>query len=235
MVVSYPWSCRKAAKSFARPVLWRVALVLLILVLLVGAAVALHAATSPLPPSVRSTDWRHPMRVPGPDMARSGIGTDAGEVFTSLRGSNAAASMPQAGFPACYQGFAYRVGHAGVYSWSRAANGVESWAEYLWCPRWAGDAIGLNFSHWRSYVLSGCQVMALANDNDWGTVDALLAFSFTRPAVVDGEMLSTTTICAGRHLFDYSLTLRGDGYYSVGMDALDQSTFTHLFVWSPMM
>jgi len=218
-----------------RPVLWRVALVLLILVLLVGAAVALHAATSPLSPPARSIDWQHPVRVPGPGMARSGIGTDAGEVFTPLRESNAAASIPQTSFPACYQGFAYRVGHAGVYSWSRTANGVESWVEYLWCPRWAGDSIGLNFSHGRSYVLSGCQVMALGDDNDWGLVGAMLFIAVATPVVVDGEWLSTTTICAGQHMFDYSKTVRGDGYYSVGMDAFDQTTFTHLFVWSPMM
>ncbi len=216
-----------------RRAFWRVALLLLSVTVLVGAAVALHAATSPLSPSARSIDWQHPVRVPGPGMARSGIGTEAGEVSIPRQGSNAAASVPQASFPACYRDFAYRVGIAGVYSWSKTANGVESWAEYLWCPRWAGDTIGLNFSHGRAYVLSGCQQMALGLDDPWGIVGAMLYISYGQPYVVDGEALSTSTLCAGQHLFDYSLTVRGDGLYSVGMDAFDNTTHQHNWVWSP--
>ncbi len=213
---------------------WHVALLLLSVTVLVGAALALHAATSPLSPSAaRSIDWQHPVRVPGPGMALSGVGSaTTGDVLTPLPGTNALVTVPQANFPsACWHGVAYRVGVHGVYSWSSSNRGMTAWVEYVWCQRWAGDAIGLNFAYGRALVQNqpapSCTWVAVGGGPG--------AWIESSPAkiVTDGEDWNDYNICPGQYAWDYSQTVPGNGLYAVAMSAYDDDIHTNAAVMSP--
>lgn len=145
-----------------RPTRWRLPFALLLLVVLAGAALALHAAVAPSTTPRRTIDWQHPVQVPGPGMAHSGVGSaTTGDIVTPLGRSNALAVLPQANFPGnCYRGVAYTVSHNGVSVWSWTGANTRATTSYLWCPRWAGDSIGLNFGYGRAYLIAsrhGCE------------------------------------------------------------------------------
>src|SRR5579862_6614686 len=104
---------------------WRVSALLLVLAVIVaGASLTAWRLTQAPQRQVqpgRVIDWQHPVRIPGPGMALSGVGSPAtGDIYTPLvhTGSNAQAIAPQADFPRCW-GNVYMIKVGGVEFWAK--------------------------------------------------------------------------------------------------------------------
>ncbi|HLW01823.1 MAG TPA: hypothetical protein VKT82_24430 [Ktedonobacterales bacterium] len=230
----------------------RVSLVLLALAVLAGATLAAWAVFQAAPTHhaapTRVIDWQHPVKVPGPGMARSGIGSDAtGDLFTPLRSGNAQATQPQAGFPSCFGDWAYTIWVNGTNTWiTSRTTGMRAWVQYLWCPRWAGDQIGLNFAYGRAYVLTTlygeCNWVLLGYNPDIGQEVGASISGYDHGSTLhaqDGNDDNEVNVCPGHYAWDYSRTLPGDGFYSVLMAAWNESSIINGFAgamataWSP--
>ncbi len=225
----------------------RVGLALLALVVLAGASFAVwevsrgHQRQTPAP--VRRIDWQHPVRIPGSGMALSGIGAPStGDRLTPLAhaGTTAQAVAPQATFPgdSCYQGWAYHIwepvsGGTGAWTdvWTNRGSTLEAWVQYLWCPRYAGDRGGVNFSYGRAYELApGCQWIGVGKNGPWLGAQITDGVNFNEG---DGENYNIYAICQGQYVWDYSLTVPGEFPYQVGMVAYDATTNMETIVRSP--
>ena len=222
----------------------RARLSLLVLIVLVAASFTVLVVSQVHQPQastlVRRIDWQHPVRVPGFGMDHSGIGGPSGDILTPLAhaGGAAQAVVPQGNFPSneCYQGWAYPIwapvsngSKAWTNVWSyNGGRGLEAWVQYLWCPRWAGDTGGVNFSYGRAYELtSGCRWIGVGGDDGARISDNV------NLSAQDGEDITDYWICQGHYAWDYSLTVPGEFSYTVGMVARDATNGTLTAVWSP--
>jgi hypothetical protein len=177
-------------------------------------------------------------------MALSGTGSDAtGDIFTPAGGAtNAQAVSPQANFPSCYRGTAYTVWVQGHAYWTHTGVNTKAYVSYLWCPRWAGDSVGLNVAYGRAYVLdvpvNSCEWIGMGRIDTGAQLGGAMISTGSLPGgpkmAFDGESAVFYNICPGQYAWDYSLTVPGTGTYGVGMDAFDDSRGTHAVVWSPV-
>lgn len=171
------------------------------------------SASQPLVgPRGKQIDWAHPMRVQLMP-THSGLEADVPPTLVPLYVPPTTGLQPQANFPStCYHNTAYYVGVGGVYSWSHTTHQYTAHAWYMWCPTYAGDPIGINWSQGHINV-TGCGHIEVGEDNI--TYGALIydAYNFQ---TLDGESPTTYSIC-NSYVWDDSLTIRGDGRYGVYM------------------
>jgi hypothetical protein len=186
------------------------------LMLTLGGGWPLQArAAGPAPPQqslAHQIDWQHPLR----DLPHH-----AGTALASaLPGSQAALSVqPAANFPSgCLNGIAYNVIVNGHTSWSAQAGNQKATVWYQWCPRWSGDSVGLNWAWGKIYQLSSCADISIGGPLGQEVGGAFLFVQTSWPHWAnDGEPVTTYHTCAGGLVWDYSLTLPGNGLYKVAM------------------
>ena len=64
--------------------------------------------------------------------------------------------------PNCYNHVWYpQTESDGRNFWTQSNGDLEAWVQYGWCPTYAGDPNGLNFSYGRTYVTSGCEYIQI--------------------------------------------------------------------------
>jgi len=168
----------------------------------------------------KKIDWTHPLRVLG-EMRHSGTERDLvpWSVPFPLAGACQKAPAPDANFPSnCYNNYAYYVKVQGHYSWTSQYNSFQVTVWYMWCPRWAGDSVGINWAFGRSYVLSGCDTITFGNAVPDGANGSAI-FSSNGLAANDGESPSSYFICNGSG-WDDSLTVTCSGQFSVNMSTV---------------
>ncbi len=167
------------------------------------------------PAGGKTIDWSHPIRVQ-PFRARSGLASAlAPNVIPEPVLSSAGQVQPNANFPGgCYNNYAYYMGYGGKFTWTVTHGSVQSWVAYMWCPRWSGDSVGLNWAYGRDYALSGCKTMLIGNHAGMGWYGA--AIIGNQAAANDGESNSTYTVC-NSYAWDDSLTVPGNYTYAVVM------------------
>jgi hypothetical protein len=175
-------------------------------------------ALAAVAPAGKTIDWAHPTRVqPLPTGVRSGLASAlAPNVVPEPVSSSVSQLQPNANFPTnCLNNYAYYIGYNGQFIWTTTHGSVESWVAYMWCPRWQGDRIGINWAYGRDYALSGCKTMLIGNHRSSGLGWYGAAIIGTYSAN-DGETNSTYTVC-NSYAWDDSLTVPGNGKYSVFM------------------
>lgn len=171
-------------------------------------------------------DWAHPVRVARVP-THSGRDADLSVDTVPLYAPPKSGLAIQANFPsACYHTAAYYVIVNGQTSWSSTFGTLRATVWYLWCPTFAGDPVGINWSYGQASLLSGCGAFAVGN--------GLGAFiSSTAGTTFDGEQRTTYSTCAGGYVWDDSLTVNGAGRYDVAMEAYDPATGKDAVAQSP--
>lgn len=192
-----------------------------------GASLPVSAVGAPPPrtSAAHQIDWPHPF-LGGPPAANA---PHSGVVLPPHGLAMNGSLGPGANFPSgCYNGIAYNVTVQGHTSWTAQVGNQKAQVWYQWCPRWSGDQIGLNWSYGKIYQLSGCADIAVGGPlgNEAGGAILLKQTSFPN-WVNDGESVTSYHTCAGGLVWDYSLTLPGDGLYKAEMfEAATELTVT---------
>jgi hypothetical protein len=195
-------------------------LALLFSLLLSGSLVAqargLVPVAQPGGPHGKSIDWAHPVQT-YPVHSHSGHQGDlpADTVPLYVPPKAGLAVRPNANFPSnCLNNYAYYVIVNGQTSWTAQAGNQKAQVWYMWCPRWQGDSVGLNWSYGKLYQLSGCSTISVGGPTGNEVGGAFLLYHGSWPAwASDGEQVTGYYTCAGGLVWDDSLTLPGDGLY----------------------
>lgn len=196
-------------------------------------ALPAHAASVQQPSGhyTHQIDWAHPFRIhlPGPGMARSGIGPEqTGGLKPNI------SITPFGNFPTnCYNNYAYNVIVNGQTVWTNPYGNFEAWVEYQWCPTYSGDTVGINWAYGRDYVNSGCATVEVGQNygpNGYALNGADLA---SQTAIYDdGEYTTDYNICSG-YAWDYSQTAIGSGLYCAIMHEYVPSSGVYITAQSP--
>lgn len=193
-------------------------------------ALPAHASTIPQPKThyTHQIDWAHPFRVhlPGPGMARSGIGPEqTGGLAPNI------SITPYGNFPTtCYNNYAYNVIVNGQTVWTATSGNLEAWVEYQWCPTYSGDTVGINWAYGRDYITSGCATVVVGNNGGIGEGAFLNKPNGTSDG--DGENPTSYYVC-NSYAWDYSLTDIGSGLYQAEMIGYIPSPYNGAFAAMP--
>lgn len=206
-----------------RPVLLALCLALLSTVLLSGLLVAQARGQSsvlqPAGPHRKLIDWEHPIRTQ-PVHSHSGHQGDLPSGTVPVYVPPKTGLAVYANFPSnCYRSYAYYVIVNGQTSWSAWSGNEQATVYYMWCPRWSGDSIGINWSYGIIYQLSGCTTISVGGPIGQEVGGALIEeANLPWPDYADDEeSITGYWTCAGGDVWDDSLTLPGDGLYKVWM------------------
>jgi hypothetical protein len=129
-----------------------------LLLLVGGKPVAAASVPASAITAAREIDWAHPVHVqPVSVHSRRDTALPINTVPLSVPPKTGLAIQPQANFPGnCLDSYAYYVIVNGKTSWTAQAGGQKVQVWYMWCPRWQGDSIGINWSFGKIFQLSGC-------------------------------------------------------------------------------